>query len=187
MRPGALPAATGVPVHIGGHDHAVAAWVAGVGDRIVHSLGTTEAVIALARHPVDRAAAGAQGISVVRAVDGVREGVLAGHPSAGALIADWSSRAGSRAKELLAAPAPATPGPELALPYPRGRQSPAPDPHARYEVLGAEPEDLEGELSAILHGLAGQGAWMRGVVEELAGERVSIRGHGPLLNRRVGR
>ena len=48
---GALPAATGVPLHIAGHDHAVAAWVAGVGDRIVHSLGTTEAVVAIIETP----------------------------------------------------------------------------------------------------------------------------------------
>jgi xylulokinase len=183
---GGLSAATGAPVHIAGHDHAVAAWVAGVGEagRIVHSLGTTEAVVALASHPVDRAAAGAHGISVVRAVDGVREGVLAGHPSAGALIADWATRAGGRASELLAAPSPVSPGPELALPYPRGRQSPAPDPDARYELRVTEPEDPEGELSAILHGLAAQGAWMRGVVAGLA-DGVSVPGLGPLLNRPV--
>ena len=166
-----LPGAAGAAVHIAGHDHAVAAWLAGVDrpGRVVHSLGTTEAVIALAERPVDRARAAAEGISVVRAVDGLREGVLAGSPAAGALIAQWRERAlaaGADADALLAARGGT--GSALALPYPRGRQAPAPDPAAEYVLLGGDPDDPAVELSGILRGLAAHGAWMREVVAGLA-------------------
>ena len=162
-------------MHLAGHDHAVAAWLAGADQprRVVHSLGTTEAVLALAapHHPIDRERAGGEGISVTRAVDGVHEGVLAGDPAAGALIAQWRERVrGAGADpEVLLGLAPRHPGDALALPYPRGRQSPTPDPLARYELLDADPSDPAAELTGILRGLAAHGAWMREVVADLVG------------------
>jgi xylulokinase len=175
-----LPDAVGTPVYLAGHDHAVAARGAGaVGpDVIVHSLGTTEAVLALAGDgvAVDRAAAGAQGISVVRSAGGDREGVLAGSPAGGALIADWRRRAvaaGADPDALLAAPA--TNRAALALPYPAGRQCPAPDPGAGYVLLDADPNDPAAELDGILRGLATHGAWMRDTVAELTGSSPAAR------------
>jgi xylulokinase len=170
-----LPGAAGVPVHLAGHDHAVAAWAAGADrpGRVVHSLGTTEAVLALAAdgHPVDRERAGREGISVVRSVDGIHEGVLAGSPAAGALIAEWRERARRAGvdPEALLGESSRHPGEALALPYPRGRQSPRPDPAARYEFVGGDPADPAVELEGILRGLAAHGAWMRWVVAELVG------------------
>jgi sugar (pentulose or hexulose) kinase len=176
-----LDAVRGATVRIAGHDHAVAARAAGarVPGTIVHSLGTTEAVLALAAEgtAVDRRRAGAQGISVVRGVDGDREGVLAGSPAGGSLIADWRRRAalaGADAEALLA-DAPRHPGPALALPYPAGRQCPAPDPEADYVLRDARPGDPEQELTGILRGLAAHGAWMRDVVAELTGTRDDAR------------
>src|SRR5690606_8948921 len=76
VRADVLPAAAGAPVHLAGHDHAVAAWLAGADrpGRIVHSLGTTEAVLAVTApgHAVDRRRAGREGISVTRSVDGIQ-------------------------------------------------------------------------------------------------------------------
>jgi sugar (pentulose or hexulose) kinase len=174
VREGVLTGATGAPVYIAGHDHAVAARLAGA-DRpgsVVHSLGTTEAVIALAPEgsPVVRHRAGREGISVVRSVDGAQEGVLAGNPSAGALIAAWRERAaaGGADPDALLRARPGDAGSALALPYPRGRQSPAPDPAAAYSLQGAAPGDPGDELTGILRGLAAHGAWMRAVVAELA-------------------
>jgi xylulokinase len=130
-------------------------------------------VLALAGpgHPIDRERAGREGISVIRAVDGVHEGALAGSPAAGGLIAQWrerARRAGAEPEALLNG-APRHPGEVLALPYPRGRQAPDPDPAARYELLGADPADPAAELTGILRGLAAHGAWMRSVVADLVG------------------
>ncbi|WP_158437838.1 FGGY family carbohydrate kinase [Naasia lichenicola] len=191
-----LPGATGVPVHIAGHDHAVAAHLAGVRagadgrpGTVVHSLGTTEAVLAVAPdgHPVDRPRAAVDGISVVRAVDGVREGVLAGSPSAGAMIADWSRRAAESGTDpaALLSDVRDPSGRAFMLPYLRGRQSPAPDPDARAVLIDADA-DLRGpstepavELSAILRGLAAHGAWMRAAVMELTRNPSASRGGDP--------
>lgn len=170
-----LPDARGAVVRIAGHDHAVAARAAGATAPgvVVHSLGTTEAVLALAAdgRAVDRAAAGAHGISVVRGVDGDREGVLAGSPAGGALIADWRQRAiaaGADADALLAAE-PDERGSALALPYPAGRQCPSPDPRAGYRLVDADTHDPATELGGILRGLAAHGAWMRDTVVQLTG------------------
>lgn len=175
VRAGILPGATGAAVHIAGHDHAVAARVAGAGrpGRTVHSLGTTEVVVALAAdgHEIDRVRAGREGISVVRAVDGVHEGVLAGSPAAGSLVASWRARAGRAADALLAEPHGA--GAAIALPFPKGRQAPCPDPRASYLLLGGDRSDPATELTGILRGLAAHGAWMRAVVGELVGADAS--------------
>jgi sugar (pentulose or hexulose) kinase len=181
-----LDAARGATVRIAGHDHAVAVRGAGAGEpgTIVHSLGTTEAVLALAADgtAVDRLRAGTQGISVVRGVDGDREGVLAGSPAGGSLIADWRRRAeaaGADADALLADTS-RHPGPALALPYPAGRQCPEPDPGAHYVLRDARPGDPADELTGILRGLAAHGAWMRDAVVGLtntpAGARVVATG-----------
>lgn len=175
VRRGMLPGvAGGAVVHLAGHDHAVVARLAGMRAPgiAVHSLGTTEAVLALAdpARPVDRALAGREGVSVVRGVDGELEGVLAGSPAAGRLVADWRSRAraaGADVDALLDGAAPARPE-LLALPYPLGRQCPSPDPEARLELLG-DPGDPAEELAALLRGMAAHGAGMRALVSRLCG------------------
>lgn len=175
VRAGLLHGATGAAVYIAGHDHAVAARTAGADrpGRIAHSLGTTEAVIAVAspHRAVDRTAAGREGMSVTRAVDGAQEAVLAGSPAAGSLIADWRERSGAPAADALLARRPPVPTAAVALPYPRGRQAPDPDPRAAYRLLGAGPADPDPgvELTGILRGLAAHGAWMRAVAAALAG------------------
>lgn len=180
VRRGMLPGvAGGAAVHLAGHDHAVVARLAGMRSdgTAVHSLGTSEAVLALAdpAHPIDRARAGHDGVSVVRGVDGRHEGALAGSPAAGRLIADWSRRVrqdGGDPARLLGA-ADATRSELLALPYPLGRQCPDPDPAARLELLG-RPRDHAEELTALLRGIAAHGARMRAVVAELCGPPARI-------------
>jgi xylulokinase len=156
----------GAPVHLAGHDHAVVARLAGLTEpgMVVHSLGTTEAVLALAPEgsPLDRDRAGREGVSVVRGVDGVLEGALAGNPAAGRLIAGWRDRTGGDPAATARATADA-----LALPYPLGRQCPDPDPAARLELLGVPAGDDAAEVSALLRGIAAHGAWMRTLVAEL--------------------
>ena len=184
VRRGMLPGvAGGAVVHLAGHDHAVVARLAGMraAGTVVHSLGTTEAVLALANpdSPVDRALAGREGASVVRGVDGVLEGVLAGSPAAGRLIAEWSRRtraAGTDPAELLAALGPDR-AELVALPYPLGRQCPDPDPDAGLELLG-DPNSPADELAALLRGLAAHGAWMRDLVTRLSGPSILITSAG---------
>lgn len=180
----------GAPVHLAGHDHAVVARLAGlVGPGLaVHSLGTTEAVLALASSdaPIDRARAGREGVSVVRGVDGILEGALAGSPAAGRLVAAWRDRAlaAGADPDALLAERGTHPG-ALALPYPSGRQCPRPDPVARLELRGADGPG--GELAAILRGLAAHGAWMRSLVADLCGEseRVVVAGTPVRANPRL--
>ncbi len=170
-------------VWIAGHDHAVSAWFAGMhrAGTAVHSFGTTEAVLALGgpTAAVDRRAAGAQGLSVVRSVDGLHEGVIAGNPAAGALIGQWRARtleAGGDPDALLAA-VDATPGDDddaIVLPYPRGRVCPEPDPLATQRTLGGCDTPLS-ELRGLVRGIAAHGAWMRGAVADLAGTADTVR------------
>jgi xylulokinase len=80
-------------------------------------------------------------------------------------VASWRERAGDAADALLGAPHGEGPG--LALPFPRGRQAPSPDPNASYLLLGGDRGDPAVELTGILRGLAAHGAWMRAVVAGL--------------------
>jgi xylulokinase len=127
--------AAGTPVVIAGHDHQVGAWAAGAREpgAVADSLGTAESLIRVLGEPPDRAAVAAQGMSLVRTAGGRYDALVAGSPSAGALLAN-------RTASLPAAAAlPPHPTGYLVLPYPSGRQSPAPDPTARLRILPAPP------------------------------------------------
>ncbi|MCX7522832.1 FGGY family carbohydrate kinase [Microbacterium sp. STN6] len=165
-----LPA--GVPVTIAGHDHAVGAWAAGVRvpGGVANSVGTAEALIRVLGQPAHRGEARAAGMSLARAVDGEHETLLAGNPMAGALV-DWLFETRmpgvSRDDALRSADRlPSEPGERLVLPYPRGRQSPRPDPEARFAVVGRdgaeapEPEDAGEFVRLTVEALALQLRWM---------------------------
>ena len=159
-------ARVGVPVVVAGHDHAVAAWMAGAREPgvVVHSLGTSEAVLGALDLDPDRFELASTGISLTRTIDGDRLGLLAGSPTAGELIADWRERTsalGHHAEGMLEGlrrdePLP----PAIVVPYGRGRQCPQPDPDARRELVG-DIETPRDELWALLAGLAAHGRWMR--------------------------
>ncbi|NUU08508.1 FGGY family carbohydrate kinase [Leifsonia sp. C5G2] len=176
-----LPA--GIPVVAAGHDHAVGAWAAGVrepGDA-ADSVGTAEALLRVASQ-VDREAARRQGMSLARTVDGRHETLLAGNPTAGALV-EWAFAAllpGADRHDLLEHAAALADGPVRAflLPYLRGRQSPQPDPAAaprlvRLAGAASDPglSDPGATLVAVLAGLALQLAWMDAAQTGLAGPR----------------
>jgi xylulokinase len=162
-------------VYVAGHDHAVAAWIAGARSpgRRVRSIGTTEAVVAVAADAVDRERAWRDGISVVRTVEGGLEAVLAGSPAAGSLIEDWRARVvgdGADPDALLACAATGS-GPDeaIALPYPRGRQCPHPDAAATLLFRGVPAGDRLAELHALLRGIAAHGGWMLDAADALSG------------------
>lgn len=158
--------ARGAPVVVAGHDHAVAAWIAGARHPgvIVHSLGTSEAALSALDVDPDRFSLAETGMSLTRTVDGDRLSLLAGSPTAGELITEWRERfaslghdvesvlgAGWRDEVLPAA---------IVLPYGRGRQCPNPDPDARRILVGTAGGPRT-ELLALLAGLAAHGRWMR--------------------------
>ena len=163
-------------VYVAGHDHAVAAWMAGARSpgRHVRSIGTSEAVVSVAAGTIERERAWLDGISIVRTVDGAREAALAGSPAAGSLIRDWRARVvsdGGDADELLhRVIAERGPAEAIALPYPRGRQCPDPDPAATLRFSGVGPGDRAGELHALLRGIAAHGGWMLEATTALSGE-----------------
>lgn len=170
VRPGAfadvgLPA--GIPVYVAGHDHAVGAHAVGVrapGD-VADSLGTSEAVYAVVDPvpPHRRAAVAAQGMSVVRTVDGGRHAVVGGSPAAGRLVAWWC-------RTLAPGLTPDTLFDQLdrtvddgvvVLPYLLGRQAPAPDPDARMELRGIAAEHGGPALAeALCRGLSLHARWL---------------------------
>ncbi|MET0715857.1 MAG: FGGY family carbohydrate kinase [Mycetocola sp.] len=162
--PGAAEAAglaPKTPVYLAGHDHAVAAWAAGVrkDGQAADSIGTTEALLRVAGDPIDRAAALAEGMSVTRTVTGDRESLLAG-ASGGAVIARWiASHPEKDADVLFRALELEGPGDAFLLPYPRGRQTPRPDPAARDFVVGPTETTLD-SLRAVLVGLSLHLRWM---------------------------
>jgi xylulokinase len=142
-----LPA--GIPVLVAGHDHAVGAWAAGVrspGD-VADSVGTAEALVRVTDGRIDREAAADAGMSVTRTIAGDRESLLAGTAHAGSLVAAWFSSTLSRADrdDVLAQVAALGAGPDdvLVLPYPSGRQTPAPDPDARLRILDGRGQPIE--------------------------------------------
>ncbi len=134
----------GTPVYMAGHDHAVGAWAAGVRTpgQSADSIGTTEALVRVVDGPVDRGDVWRAGMSLTRTVAGERESLVAGMAQAGALVGSWSDTAlgGGRLEDALAelAASGTGPGSVLVLPYPSGRQTPAPDPAARLEILDAD-------------------------------------------------
>lgn len=163
---------TGIPVHIAGHDHAVGAWAAGVrqpGDA-ADSLGTAEAVVRVT-DAVDTPRAVSAGFSVGRTVDGTATTILGGSPACGAMFEWWEAenpedRALARLSALEAGDWEA--GTTLVLPYPSGRQCPAPDPGARVRLLGITKDPAD-RARSLLQSLVAHARWMREAADELAG------------------
>jgi xylulokinase len=159
-----LPA--GVPVGIAGHDHLVAAWAAGArepGD-VADSIGTAEGVIRIAAGRIDRFAAVGDGMTVGRTVDGAREIVLGGIPSASRLVMERAGRLG--------VDEPDDPlGDAFVLPYPSGRQAPRPDPAAGLAVVGRDGAAREADdpVTAVTAGLALQARWILDAQSALLG------------------
>lgn len=155
----------GTPVVVGGHDHQVAAWAAGVrasGD-VADSLGTAEAVLSVLPERPDPEWVRSQGMSLVRTVAGDHDAVVAGSSSAGARLRSWldviddpDAVLDAAARDRDTDPRPTgAPAP----PYLRGRQAPAPDPAAR---PGAPPSSWppERRLRAVVEGICYQSRWM---------------------------
>jgi len=94
-------------------------------------------------------------MSLVRTVGGHARALVAGNSAAGSAYAAWIADH-PESDDL-------PPGPTglLVLPYPRGRQSPAPDPEATMRVVGDVGAAMPGALTkAILEGLSLQARWM---------------------------
>ncbi len=165
----------GTPIVVAGHDHQVAAWAAGVrtAGQVADSVGTAEAVLNLVGRAPDRRAVRAQGMSVVRAIDGVTEALLAGTGSAGGFLQWLADRhTGGDVSELLAEVAEASnalAGDAWLLPYPSGRQCPDPDPAARVRMIGS-PAHLG---IAAVESLAYQAQWVLDTQTEVSGRRPS--------------
>ncbi|WP_369199399.1 FGGY family carbohydrate kinase [Streptomyces sp. PU-14G] len=193
----------GVPVVVAGHDHPVGAWACGVrgAGQVADSMGTAEAVLTVAAHPPDVAAAGAEGMSWGRHVDGRGWIVLAGMQGSGALVEWFCDRFLSAAlnphethgsdryaafARLVSESGPATgeadPGPEelMVEPYLYGRSSPRPDPDATLTVHGLRPHHGAGHLArALLEGAAHHARWMTDTQATLTGvppRRVTLLG-----------
>lgn len=174
-----LPA--GIPVTVAGHDHAVGTYAAGVRSprQVADSIGTAEAVLTIAPGALDVAAVATAGMSTVVPVTGSGQAVLAGSPGAGGLVAWWCAHeaGGCSPEELFADAHRASAGGLLVLPYPTGRQAPAPDPGARLRVLGRRPEHGRAQLArALLDGLCLQARWL---VQE-QGRLTGAAGQGPV-------
>ncbi|WP_157802314.1 FGGY-family carbohydrate kinase [Diaminobutyricimonas aerilata] len=193
MHAGMLPAVgasavttRGVPVVVAGHDHSVGAWAAGLRapGSVADSVGTAEAVLRMLHHPADRAAVAATGMSIVRSIRDDAEVLLAGHSAAGALLRQWCAEEGVPEHRAFA-DLPDGPVEVAVLPYPRGRQTPAPDPHARLVWVDAAGSDRRTRARALLDGLALHARWMYDAQTALAGdghpERIAVLG-GPARN-----
>ncbi|MGO4534762.1 FGGY-family carbohydrate kinase [Leifsonia sp. 2MCAF36] len=184
-----LPA--GLPIVAAGHDHAVGAWAAGVrepGDA-ADSVGTAEALLRIAEH-VPRDGARRQGMSLGRSIDGRYETLLAGNPTAGALV-EWAFAEllpGADPRDALEQARALADGPVEAflLPYLRGRQCPDPDPEQALRLIHGDDRsgarsaasaataglaDPAATLTAVLVGLTLHLAWMDAAQTALVGPR----------------
>jgi len=155
----ALGLAAGLPVVAAGHDHAVGAWAAGIREpgQAADSVGTAEALLRVAEG-VSREEALHQGMSLARTVDGRYETVLAGNPTAGALV-EWAFAEllpGVDRRETLQRAAGLVDDPigTVLLPYLRGRQSPQPDTAATLHLVDLAGGELA-SLAAIPSAAAG--------------------------------
>lgn len=177
------------PVVISGHDHPVGAWAAGLrrAGQVADSVGTAEAMLTLldpaAEHsPVDRPAVASAGMSLVRAVDGTHEALVAGSATAGGLC-DWWLREVARHHDVdavLAAVAslPTEPSGVVFLPFLSGRQAPAPDSSARVRIYNphgatlsiqaALADDVALFTKAMYEGVSLQARWMETEQRRLA-------------------
>lgn len=167
-----LPA--GLPVVAAGHDHAVGAWAAGIREpgQAADSVGTAEALLRVA-DGVSRAEALRQGMSLARSVDGRYETVLAGNPTAGALV-EWAFAEllpGVDRRETLQRAAGLADDPigTVLLPYLRGRQSPQPDPAAALRLV-----DLAGGELASLPAIPGATSSTSGASSASRASRASL-------------
>jgi xylulokinase len=177
----------GTPVVVAGHDHAVGAWAAGVrepGDT-ADSIGTAEALVRVLGEPIDRRDVAASGMSLTRTVQGHRESLVAATSHAGALIADWFETviAGADRAAVFAEvhARGAAPGDLLVLPYPSGRQAPAPDASARLRILDRHGRDVDpatrsaADLTqALLTGMSLHLRWMDAEHRRLTGTTTSL-------------
>jgi xylulokinase len=165
-----------VPVFVAGHDHAVGAWAVGAraAGSVADSLGTSEAIVRVT-DAVDRARAVASGFAVARTVDGGALTVLGGSPACGAMLEWWEAHHPEDAAiATLAVHAPdqwsAVQG--FVLPYPSGRQCPAPDPAARVTLVDL-PDDPRERARAVLQSLVLHARWMRETADLLAGSQAT--------------
>jgi xylulokinase len=157
----------GTPVAIAGHDHAVGAYAAGVREpgQVADSVGTAEAVLSVVGGAPDPVAVGRAGMSAVVTVDARFRALLAGSPGAGAVV-QWflDTEAGGAAADDVFADVlrlACRADDLLVLPYPQGRQTPAPDPAARLQLIGRRPEHTTTQLArAVLEGLCLQARWI---------------------------
>jgi xylulokinase len=173
--------AQGTPVYVCGHDHAVASWAAGARElgTDADSMGTSEALVRMV-DDVNRDAVGSAGMSLSRSVDGVAQTLLAGMAGSGAVLEWWFDRVlpGVERRRVFAAidRQASGPGDVLVLPYPTGRQTPAPDPGATLRVLDVSGGEIDAADRApeqltrgLLVGLSLQLRWMRDEQNRLAG------------------
>ncbi len=168
--------AEGIPVVVAGHDHQVAAWAAGVRavGQVADSVGTAEAILNLVGRVPDRRAVRAQGMSVVRAVDGVTEALLAGTGTAGGFLQWLADRhVAGDVDRLLAGVADdvaTLAGASWLLPYPSGRQCPEPDATARVRLVGPPPAHRG---VAALESIGYQAQWVLESQASLSGRPVA--------------
>lgn len=178
----ALGMAPGAPVVVAGHDHLVGAWAAGVrtAGESADSMGTAEAVVSVADAAPDVRAAGRQGVSYGRHVDGGHWCTVAGTSSSGALVEWFCDRllgmAGDPPEEryrrfgALVEQAGEGPTGLCVEPYLHGRSAPRPDLARRLAVHGLQARHGLPELAkAVLEGASYQARWMAEVQGELAG------------------
>ena len=184
----------GTPVLVAGHDHQVGAWAAGVRrvGEVADSIGTAEAVLTLVGESEVRRPLAAEGFSLVRAIDGATEAVLAGSPSSGAFLQWCADRwAGGDVAGFLAGTAGAArtllARDSFLLPYPAGRQCPAPDAaaHVRRISGGAfAPLEATGGVPyavAAIEAVCYQAQWMLDRQRELARVPEGARGRLTVL------
>ena len=110
-----------------------------------------------------------------RTVDGAALTILGGSPACGAMLEWWEARhPQDGAIATLAAQASdqwsAVQG--FVLPYPSGRQCPAPDPAARVALVDL-PDDPRERARAVLQSLVLHARWMRETADLLAGSRAT--------------
>jgi sugar (pentulose or hexulose) kinase len=153
----------GTPVVVTGHDHAVGAYACGVREpgEVADSLGTAEAVLSVVAGSPEPVTVARAGMSTAVTVDGRHRAIVAGSPSAGATVRWWlEQHLDPDAFDAVLARGDRPTG-VLVLPYLSGRQAPAPDPAARFRVIGAGPAHDPVDLAkAVLEGLCLQARWM---------------------------
>ncbi len=153
---------TGVPVVLCGHDHLVGAWAAGVREpgQVADSLGTAEAIITPSAGLVLDDALRQQGVSTGWYVDGRHGCAVSGNGAAGGLVEQRLTALGCSYSWLNDVLSPlGAPSDTFIAPYPQGRQAPAPDPAATYDVTRPVDDPAE-EMRALVDALSFHARWM---------------------------